>query len=160
MDTFRLEVRRPKQGDWPDPVLVPVVNGRALFELLRPIEKAFGAGDIAGAYDGISTIEHPDVRSHLLSQAKPDYYHGKVAVLGCECGVTECWPLVVRIIVTDQHIVWTDFEQPHRSGREGGESWSYGDLSFRFGRREYEEVLTSVARQLADTPIRFEEHED
>jgi len=35
-------------------------------------------------------------------------------VLGCTCGITECWFLLVRITVLDEVVIWSDFEQVHR----------------------------------------------
>jgi hypothetical protein len=64
-------------------------------------------------------------------------------VLECECGVPGCWPLQVRIELTDHDVVSRDFRQPHRLDRSEADSdqrkWSYDRLGpFQFSRHQYE----------------------
>ncbi|MFI0445631.1 hypothetical protein [Actinomadura sp. 6N118] len=62
-------------------------------------------------------------------------------LLGCTCGIAECWALLARIEVTGTQGRWSGFRNNHRD-------W---DLSatlgpFVFSRRQYEEALASTAR--------------
>ncbi|MEA2562332.1 MAG: hypothetical protein QOH06_3836 [Acidobacteriota bacterium] len=45
-------------------------------------------------------------------------YGDKIQVLVCECGEQGCWPLVCRIEVGDDRVIWSDFEQPYRAAEE------------------------------------------
>ena len=57
----------------------------------------------------------------------------KATVLGCTCGVSECWFLLVRISLEKSIVRWSEFEQFHRD-------WQY-DLEFVFDRSAYEAQL-------------------
>ena len=57
-------------------------------------------------------------------------------VLGCSCGVWECWPLEARIALTPTTVTWSSFRQPFRK--------QWGDLPigpFVFDRDAYETAL-------------------
>ncbi|MCT9089088.1 hypothetical protein N4G70_09425 [Streptomyces sp. ASQP_92] len=84
-----------------------------------------------------STIRTPAL--HFLGDATPNTRHtptGAIAVLGCSCGIWECWPLLTRITATAETVTWSDFRQPHRP--------AWGDLAmgpFVFPRPAYENAL-------------------
>lgn len=103
-------------------------------ELVREVEfpqaTADGQANIAGSYRGLIPDEW-----RSLPEA---YGDGRVAVLGCDCGVVGCWPLRVRITWSENVVVWSDFEQPYRK-------WSYEKLGpFTFRRDAYEQAVESV----------------
>lgn len=109
------------------------IDGHDLRALIRAVElphaTASGQPDLAGSYEGIPPDEwmRPGV-----------YGKGEVAVLGCTCGVTDCWPLLVRITREADTVVWSDFRQPRRS-------WPHEGLGpFTFGRAQYEAALAAV----------------
>jgi hypothetical protein len=55
---------------------------------------------------------------------------GKATVLGCTCGVIQCWFLQVRIILNESMVEWDDFGQFHRD-------WQYNLGSFKFDPEQY-----------------------
>ena len=58
--------------------------------------------------------------------------------MGCVCGEWGCWPLAVRVEVTDVTVRWHDFRTGHRN-------WDLSELGpFVFERREYEAALEAV----------------
>lgn len=60
----------------------------------------------------------------------------EIMLLGCTCGVAECWALLARVELTDTLVRWSGFRNNHRdwelSGRLG---------PFVFSRRQYEQAL-------------------
>ena len=108
-----------------------VIDGRDLLHRVKEVElpqaTADGHPDIAGSYDALTAEEWETLPAQ--------YGDGRAAVLGCECGVAECWPLRVRITWRDDTVVWSDFEQPNRP-------WSYERLGpFVFAREPYEQAV-------------------
>jgi hypothetical protein len=118
------------------------VDGRPLLDLVTEIEAPIaakaGQPDLAGKYGYLNAADVVYPSSHLLGQAKRPLlaYGEKVSVLECECGCEGCWPLLVRITVTDKEVIWSDFQQPHR------DNWVYpAGLQFVFDRAQYERAL-------------------
>jgi hypothetical protein len=129
-----------------------LVGDRDLAELVRAVElphaRAEGAPSIAGAYAGLDPSLLPGgVRAHFLGGAGSDLACGprdKTVLLGCDCGEPGCWPLMARVEVEGETVVWRDFQQPHR------DAWSYGDFGpLRFERAQYEAALADAERALA-----------
>jgi hypothetical protein len=58
----------------------------------------------------------------------------KATVLGCTCGITECWFPLVRITILDDVVLWSGFEQFHRP-------WIYTPGPFVCDRKAYLEQL-------------------
>lgn len=71
---------------------------------------------------------------------------GKTALLSCACcGIVDCWPLLVDITLTEEHVIWSDFLQPYRR-----HTWSYDGFGpFTFWRAQYE---AEVRRAIANAP--------
>lgn len=59
---------------------------------------------------------------------------GKATVLGCTCGVIECWFMQVRIALNESTVEWADFSQFHRD-------WQYSLGPYKFDREQYESEL-------------------
>ncbi len=125
-----LELRRGEEG-------VEVrIDGHDLRDLVRAVElphaTAGGQPDLAGSYGGLPPDEW----------TQPGVYDtGHVAVLGCTCGVTECWPLLVRITRQADDVMWSDFRQPRRG-------WPHEGLGpFTFARAQYESALAALAAE-------------
>ena len=73
-------------------------------------------------------------------------YGSRVQVLGCTCGVPSCWPLVCRIEVSRQVILWHDFANPHRGPEAAAGFWPFeGFGPFRFSPQQYEHALRHLA---------------
>lgn len=66
--------------------------------------------------------------------APDDRRRRKATVLGCTCGIVECWFLMVEITLLDDVVIWSDFEQFHRP-------WVYALGPFVFDRAAYERAL-------------------
>ncbi|WP_439661616.1 hypothetical protein ACSHWB_08950 [Lentzea sp. HUAS TT2] len=102
-------------------VVVPLIDGVPLTEWLELYDDPSFSG----------------VRKDDLD-AKP-FQPGKAQlVLGCDCGVASCGPLVARIRAgkDKKAIIWDEFRRPHRNGRV------YDELGpFTFDREQYEAAL-------------------
>ncbi|MEV7556796.1 hypothetical protein [Streptomyces sp. NPDC089795] len=85
---------------------------------------------------------------HFLGDATPELRHpptDATAVLGCPCGIWDCWPLFTRITATPETVTWSGFRQPHRP--------AWGDLPvgpFVFPRPAYEHALTHAVHHVED----------
>ncbi|HJZ58722.1 MAG TPA: hypothetical protein VKE74_27515 [Gemmataceae bacterium] len=122
------------------------IDGVPLIDLVREIETPTateaGQPDLAGKYGYLNAADMVYPSRHLLGQAAHSLlkYGDKVSVLECECGCEGCWPLLVRITVTNDAVIWSDFQQPHR------DNWFYPeDLRWVFDRRQYERALVIAA---------------
>jgi len=111
------------------------INERNLIDLVREVEMplaiAEGHPKIAGGYFGLSSDDLFLPSKHLLGEpiwGVYKYHDGKVSVLECECGAPGCWPFLVNITVDDDRVVWSGFEQPHRSGLKSAKPWTYDAL--------------------------------
>jgi hypothetical protein len=119
------------------------INGRRLVDLVREVEQPFaeqeGHPDLAGGYEGIDADLAFLPSQHLLGGAEPKR---GVAILECgTCSIDGCWPLTATITLEGETVIWSDFEQPHRSSRKPP-VWSYEKLGpFVFDRTQYEAAL-------------------
>jgi len=143
-DTFSLQIeeRENEMESLVYEIVSIFVNGRNLIDILKEVEMPFarqeGSPDIAGGYAGLRPEEIFFPSRRLLDEPETCSSDEKVAVLGCECGEIDCWPFLVRITARDDVVIWSDFEQPHRSGHFVGRPWSYEQLqSFLFDRARY-----------------------
>lgn len=135
---FELRASTSVEGTLELTRVVPYIDGVSLVELVAEYEKT-RAFEPSGSYGGIVPT-HRFGLDHLSA-----YYRDSdstapggsiVEVLSCGCGEFGCWPLLARITVDDDDVVWADFSQPHRS------SWDYSAFGpFVFGRDEYETAL-------------------
>lgn len=135
MNSIDLQVRESANGA----VVHVIIDGRDLIDLLCRIElpqaTADGMPEIAGSYGGLSPDEW-----EALPQLEDD---GRVAVLGCECGVVGCWPFQVRITWRDATVSWGDFHGPGRNS-------DYSALGrFIFAREQYESALSALRKHAA-----------
>jgi hypothetical protein len=123
------------------------INGVDLLELVRGVESRFT--DVPGSYlpmpasslrlPSRTLLDQPQntaANAFALSQSDPR--RDKATVLQCTCGITECWFLLVKITLTDETVVWSDFEQFHRD-------WFYDLGPFTFDKAEYLEALGGEA---------------
>ena len=94
-----------------------------LYSLLRPSRSCLPSRNLLGeAYEPgiIGNRDDPRKRQSLL--------------LGCTCGITDCWFLLATITVEEHQVVWSEFRQFYRD-------WHYDLGPFVFERRAYEREL-------------------
>lgn len=135
------------------------INSQPLIELVREVELPFAlkeyndwiatGGDptkvdlLAGDYSYLPPWMVMFPSRHLLDEPfriaeegfilKPeDPCREKTTILGCTCGIIECWFLLARITLTQTTVTWSDFQQFHRDW------WTYNLGSFIFDRQDYE----------------------
>lgn len=132
------------------------IDGRPLLELVRAEELPFAErefdertasgeteadlgprGALAGDYLGLPASYTFLPSKNLLGAP---YDRGKSLLLQCTCGITECWFLLARVEVLDEHVTWSDFEQSHRD-------WRYDLGPFVFPRVAYEAALAPPERR-------------
>lgn len=134
LNTLAFRVRARPDGDGLE--LRVRIDGRDLVDLAREVEAPWAAADgqpeIAGGYSGL----WPSAWRDLPGQDGT----GGPAVLACECGDVGCWPLHVRITVSEATVTWSEFAQPCRP------QWRYDALGpFVFDRATYERALHAVS---------------
>ncbi|MCA9704552.1 MAG: hypothetical protein KDK70_01745, partial [Myxococcales bacterium] len=154
----RLRVRWPPASAlFPCPIEIDDVP---LVELVRAVERPFAerereariaAGDppellhdLAGNYLDLparairlpsrALLDEPRGDRMGFALAPDDPCRGKAVVLGCTCGIIECWFLQVQITVLDDVVIWSGFEQFHRP-------WIYALGPFVFDKPAYLQAL-------------------
>jgi hypothetical protein len=77
-----------------------------------------------------------------------------VVLMGCNCRVIGCWPLVVRMRVTNDRVTRTSFEQPFRS------RWDYSSLEpLVFERSAYESEVHRAGQCFAELVVNSDEQQ-
>jgi hypothetical protein len=81
----------------------------------------------------------------LLGRTEREYgaHSDKTELLGCTCGCRGCWPLAVRITVSEEMhcVTWDSFEQPHRE-------WDYSGLGpFCFELEQYLNEIRKIPQE-------------
>ncbi len=144
---FALSVEYDDPEDRRTPWLVPMIDGVDLREPVRALETEAGAGHLAGTYGGLPVHRYgPSLLNHYLARRGAPFEEGRLPVLGCACGIVDCWPLLVRIESSAESVVWRDF-------RQGFRDWPYGKLGpFRFERGEYEAEVDRIERWRREWP--------
>ena len=130
------------------------INERSLIDIIKEIEMPYAQIEydarieegedpkdlylLAGDYRPLPLHMVKFPSRHLLDNPK-DFTFGihhsnplksKTTLLGCTCGIIECWFLLAKITLTETTVNWTDFQNFHR------EYWEY-NLSFAFDRQQY-----------------------
>lgn len=113
------------------------IDGTDLTELIDTFEIGAGMRPAGDAYGGL-------VPAYFRFGSMDDHFHGrstnaKTPVLGCECGEWGCWPLMTRIIVLHDVVLWDSFEQPFRPDRD-----YTGFGPFRFERHRYDAAVATL----------------
>lgn len=120
-----------------------IVNGRRLEDLARVVEMPYAIAEdnpgLAGDYDPLGLSDIGSDRDHFLGRPVATWFEdGDTVLMGCPCGDWGCWPLTVRVDVTDATVRWHDFRTGHRE-------WDLSGLGpFVFDRRDYEGALTAI----------------
>lgn len=119
-----------------------IVDGTDLLDVVRTIEQPYADADsqpsLAGAYEGLPADVLREPGQYFLNVDC-----GGTPIYECVCRCEGCWSLLVRITVTRDLIVWSQFEQPHQP------TWRYDRLGpFTFMRSRYERALRCAAAQI------------
>jgi hypothetical protein len=129
------------------------IDRRPLVHLVREVEIPYarreGHPELAGSYVALPMEDVCLPSRHLLGEPRDlgvssGTLGGRVPVLGCPCTDVGCWPLLVRIEVLEDRVVWRDFANPWRGPRwrKLEEQWRYDGLGpFTFRRAQYENAL-------------------
>ncbi len=156
MDEFRLEVRREKWGEHEHDVLRILINGEDLVQIAEKTEAPFaereGHPNIAGAYAPLLAKSFLPPSKHFLGIPEGyTEYNGKVALLACDtCGLVDCWPLIAKITVQKDTVVWSGFEQPYRGPHSKSLHWQYDGMGpFVFDKKQYERELENACLALS-----------
>jgi len=122
--------------------VVPMVDGEPLTARIHRFERATGMETRDISYGGLipASYRFGSASVHYFAGSESVVADGKSPVLGCECGEWGCWPLLARVVVDQDAVTWTDFEQPHRRDRDYS-----GFGPFVFDRRAYEEAVAAIA---------------
>jgi hypothetical protein len=176
MDRFEVLIDPAAVVRWPEgggfqPAEVRI-NGRPLLELVRAAEEPWARAENTERMPGPDTHSGPVtpgaylyLPAHLVlipscewlgEPAEPGFLlevddprRGKAIVLGCTCGISECWFVQARIEVGPDVVRWSEFGQFHRP------AWDYGLGPYAFDRREYEAQLVPRRAEPGATPDRW-----
>jgi hypothetical protein len=130
------------------------IDGRSLVDVLREVERPFadaeGFPEIAGSYAGLpAEVALPPSRLFLGEPDEVLQDGERTQILGCTCGAWGCWPLLTRISVSPDRVVWSDFANPHRGPDSRASHWRYESVGpFEFSRAAYEAELLRAAQVL------------
>src|SRR5688572_11386540 len=98
---FKIETRKKDDHEY-DSVRI-FINDKDLIKLLKdfetPLAKSEGSENIAGGYDGLTSIE---LHKSLTDRQGDE----KARILECECGCDGCWPFMTEINELNDKIVW------------------------------------------------------
>lgn len=119
-----------------------LINGQSLIELVQAVELPFaereGSPNLAGQYDWLSDLDCEIQR----------FQTEECMVLGCICGVPDCWPLTTRVSLADDIVCWSRFQNWHRA-EDCANVWDHSALGpFVFDRQQYEDALRGLLPQI------------
>ncbi len=139
----------PNRPAW-RPFVVPHVNGRDLRDLVGSLEE-WGedvAASVVASFGGIPAVNPEQLHRQFWGHARGlprglVEYEFSITVLGCSCGIVDCWPLEVTLEVDEQLVTWASFRHPSRTVSFESPG------PFRFDRVEYESGLKHIEQSLA-----------
>ena len=113
----------------PTPTVEIYINGENFRHKVCAVERPFAEAEGNPGIAGHATITPME----LYEALHDDYLHYEsVSILGCGCGVIECWPLDVSVDVGEKTVIWYGFNMYHR------ENWDYSSLGrFVFDKQQY-----------------------
>lgn len=118
-----------------------LINGQSLIDRVRPVELPFaqaeGHPNLAGQYGWLSDVDCEI--QHLKTE--------ECMVLGCNCGISDCWPLTTEVSLDEDIVCWSGFRNCHRA--EGHtHAWDHSALGpFTFDRQQYETAVREMFSQ-------------
>ncbi|MBB6022292.1 hypothetical protein HNR77_003389 [Paenibacillus sp. JGP012] len=147
MDSIQFKVEYSEEQE--ASVISIYVNDESLIERMKRYEAQFES-EIADLYEGLNIDLVDHIEAHFTGRLQEDdifNYEGKTLVLGCNCGLPGCWPLLVKITEIGDSIIWSHFEQPHRTEDSAGGYWDYSNFRpLHFHKRDYIEQLNNISR--------------
>lgn len=122
--------------------VVIAINGEPLLELIKRREQSFavkgGQASIAGGYAYLSLIDFEELFLRAALEADLAQDERDVILLGCPCGIWDCWYLALKVKFEADTIKLTDFTNPRRK------DWRYG-LEFKFDRMSFVSEISKIA---------------
>lgn len=126
------------------------IDGKLLLDLVREVEEpltnytegdgGFRPGDYLSLPASLTYLPNrnffDEPWNHYFQCLPGDIHYGKSTLLGCTCGIIECWFIVARISLTPTIVTWSHFGQFHRN-------YEYDLGPFIFERKQYEHQLTA-----------------
>ncbi len=143
-DKLRLQIEERNVNGHNYPFAQIFINNRNLIEIIKEYEAQIvqdsDERSIIGKYDFL-------IKDELRANLEKILKDGKAMVLGCDCGISACWPLLVTIEKRGGTIVvWKDFEQPYRRHDKSGQKWDYSKLGpFKFVEKEYQKEIKKLS---------------
>jgi hypothetical protein len=129
-------IRWPNRGGFQPAEIA--VNARPLIELVTPFEEAHVAAENAqsGGELRAGDYHYPAVTwiEELRRPSKEAF------VLGCTCGIVECWAIVVDITRDERTVRWSNLRHNHRV------KWRYDLGPFVFDRVLYEAEIVRAMK--------------
>lgn len=120
------------------------INGEPLLELIRRREQSFAAKDgqasIAGSYAYLSLIDFEKLFLDALLPNGRLAASGErsVVLLGCPCGIWDCWYLALKAKFEAETVKLYEFKNLRRK------DWQYG-LEFKFDRVSFVSEISKIA---------------
>ena len=122
--------------------VVVAINGELLLELIKRREQSFAAKDgqgcIAGGYAYLSLIDFEELFLRTALEADLAQDERDAVILGCPCGIWDCWYLALKIKFETETVKLYDFTNPRRK------DWRYG-LEFKFDRVSFVSEISKIA---------------
>ena len=112
-----------------------------------PFAEAEGHQKLAGAYHAMNIVAQ-SLGEYFLGCGRDAWWgddENKTLLLGCSCGKTGCWPLLCKITIDGEKVIWSEFEQWHRCPE-----WVYSNFGFVFDKRQYINALEEIKARKAD----------
>ena len=122
--------------------VVVAINGEPMLELIRRREQSFaakeGQASIAGGYAYLSLIDFEELFLRAALEADLAQDERNAVLLGCPCGIWNCWYLALKIKFETETVKLYDFTNPRRK------DWRYG-LEFKFDRVSFVSEISKIA---------------
>lgn len=122
--------------------VVVAINGEPLLELIRRREQSFAAKDgqasIAGSYAYLSLIDFEELFLRTALEADLAQDERDVVLLGCPCGIWNCWYLTLKIKFETETVKLYEFKNLRRK------DWQYG-LEFKCDRVSFVSEISKIA---------------
>lgn len=121
------------------------VDEKPLAEIMKahemPFAEAEGHPELAGDYHAMNIVAQ-SLEEYFLGCERDAWWgddENKTLLLGCSCGETGCWPLLCKITVEEEKVIWSGFEQWHRCTE-----WDYSNVGFVFDKQQYINALEKI----------------
>ena len=122
--------------------VVVAINGEPLLELIKRREQSFAAKDgqasIAGGYAYLSLIDFEELFLRTALEADLAQDERDVVLLGCPCGIWNCWYLTLKIKFETETVKLYEFKNLRRK------DWQYG-LEFKCDRVSFVSEISKIA---------------